>query len=101
MRRARRKGKTSAFILLTPKWTRIKDPDKIKKRKNDTISISANAQLLDSNRPKALAKTSFLSQVVNAEDKLSDSGSVAESKGEFELDKEAELFSEILALDAN
>ena len=61
MGRAGSKSGASAFILLTPKWTRIKDPDEIENRKNDTTSTSANAQLLDSNRPKALPKTSPLS----------------------------------------
>lgn len=80
---------------------RIKDPDKIEKRKNDTTSTSANVQLSDSNWLKALPKTSSLSQVVNAKDKLSDLESVAELEGNFELDKEADLFSRMLASDAD
>lgn len=40
---------------------RIKNPDKIEKRRNDTTSTLANAQLSNNNRPKALPKTSSLS----------------------------------------
>lgn len=101
MGRGGRKGRASAFILLTPKWTRIKDPDEIEKRMNNTIFILANAQLSDSNRPKALPKTSLLSQVVNTKDELSDSESVAKSECDFELDEEADLFSGILASNAD
>lgn len=39
--------------------------------------------------------------MVNAEDKLSDLEFVAELEGDFELDKEADLFSGILASDAD
>lgn len=99
--RAGKKDRASAFILLTPKWTRIKDPDEIEQKMNKTNSTSANAQLLDSNRPKTLPKTSLLSQVINVKDKLSDSKSVPKSDCDFELDKEANLFSGMLALDAD
>lgn len=51
-----KKGRASAFILLTSKWTRVKDPDEIKRKMNSISSTSANAQLLDSNQPKALPK---------------------------------------------
>lgn len=101
MGRAGRKGGASAFILLTPKLTRIKDPDEIEKRMNNTTSTSVNAQLSDSNRPKALPKTSPLSQVLNAEDELSESESVAESECDLELDADADLFSGMLASDAD
>ena len=97
MGQAGRKDEALAFILLTPKWTRIKDPDKIEKRRNDTTFTSANAQLSNNNRPKALPKTSSLSQVVNVKDKLSDLESVAELEGNFELDEEADLFFGMLA----
>lgn len=56
---------------------------------------------MDSNRPKALLKTSSLSQVLKAEDESSESESVARSEGDFELDKEAVFFSGILATDAD
>ena len=102
MGRAERKGGASSFILLTPRWTRIKVPEEIEKRVNGTpSSISANAQLSDSNRPKALPKTSPLSQVLNAEDDLSDAESIAGSEADFEYDEEANLFSGILASDAD
>lgn len=61
----------------------------------------ANTQILDSNWPKALLKTSPLSQIVNAKYELSDSKSVAKLEGDFELDKEADLFSGMLASDTN
>ena len=101
MRRAGKKGRASAFILLTPKQTRSKDSNNIEKRRNDITSTSANAQLSDSNRPKAFPKTSSLSQLINVEDKLSDLEAVAKSEGDFELDEEADLFSGMLASDAD
>lgn len=54
---------------------------------------------MNSNWLKALSKTSFLSQVVNVKNKLSDLESIAKSKGDFELNEEAGLFSRMLALD--
>lgn len=102
MGRAGRKGGASAFILLTPKWTKIKDPKEIGQRgknTNSTSATSANAQLSDCNRPKA--KTSPLSLVHNVEDELSESGSVAGSEADYELDEETDLFSEVLASDAD
>ena len=102
MGRAGRKGGASAFILLTPKWTRVKDPDEIKKRINSTFFTSANALLLDSNRPKALPKNSPLCQILNVgEEKLSDLESVAGLECDLELNKEVDLFSRILASDAD
>lgn len=101
VRRAGRKDEASTFILLTPKWTKIKDSDKIKKRKNDTTFTSANAQLSDSNQPKTLPKTSSLSQIVNAEDSLSNLEFVAESERDFKLNEQADLFSRMLASDAD
>lgn len=101
MGRAGRKGGASAFILLTLKWTRVKDPDETEKRMNTTTSTSVNAHLSDSNRPKALPKTSLLSQVLNVKDELSESESVAESECDLELDEEADLFSGMLASDAD
>lgn len=44
-----KKGGLLAFILLNPKWTRVKDLDEIEKRINSISFILANAQLLDSN----------------------------------------------------
>lgn len=102
MERAGKKGEASTFILLTPKWTKIEDPDKIKKRMNSTSSILANAQLLDSNWPKALPKNNLLSKMLNIkEEKLNDLESVARSEYDLELNKEVDLFSGILASDAN
>lgn len=102
MGRARKKGGTSAFILLTPKQTRVKDPDEIEKIINSIFSTSANAQLLDSNWPKALPKNSSFSQMLNVEEeKLSDLKSVAGLECDFKLDKEVNLFSKILASNAN
>lgn len=62
MGRAGRKGGASTFVLFTPKWTRLKDPDKIERRNAGFLSPTAvNAHLSDSNRPKALPKISPLS----------------------------------------
>lgn len=80
MSRAGQKGGTSVFILFSPKCTKIKDPDKIKKRKAGAISfISVNAQLSNSNRPK----TSPLNQIVNTKNSLSDLESITGSKAGF------------------
>ena len=69
---------------------------------NSVLFILVNAQLLDSNRPKVLPKNSPLSQVLNvAEEKLSDSESMARSKCHLEPDEKAKLLSGILALDVD
>lgn len=75
--------------------------DAIKKRINRTsFSISANAQLLDSNCLKSLSKISPLSQVVNVnEGNLSNSESIGGLKVDFNIDKEVDLFD--LAMDAD
>lgn len=94
MGRAGRKGEASVFILFTPKWTKIKDPDEIEKRINGTSSSTfANAQLSNSNRSKPPSKVSPLSQVVNAnEGDLSDSESIASSEADLDIDKGVDLF---------
>lgn len=69
MGRARKKSGTLVFILLTLKWTRIKDLDKIKKRINSILSTLANAQLLNSNQSEALPQNSPLSQMLNVAEK--------------------------------
>lgn len=69
MGRARKKSGTLVFILLTLKWTRIKDSDKIKKRINSILSTLANAQLLNSNQSEALPQNSPLSQMLNVAEK--------------------------------
>lgn len=67
MGRARKKDGASTFIFFTPKWTRFKDPDEIKRRNAGFLSpIAVNTQLSDSNRPKVLPKINLLSQVFNA-----------------------------------
>lgn len=101
MSRAGRKGRASVFILFIPKWTKIKNPDEIEKCINGTSSsISANAQLSNSNCPKLPSKVSPLSQVVNAnEGDLSNSESIAGSKADFNFDGEVNLFDR--AMDAD
>ena len=97
-----------SFILLTPKWSWIKDPEEIQKRSNNSSSASAfatsaHAQLSNHNCPKALLKGSPLSPVQNAKDELSDSESIVGSKveAEYELDKKINLFFEVFATDAD
>lgn len=99
--RAGKKGGASVFILFTPKWTKIKDPDEIEKRINGTpSSTSANTQLSNSNCPKPPSKVSPLSQVVNAnEGDLSDSESIAGSEADLNFNEGADLFD--LATDAD
>ncbi|MCJ1471186.1 hypothetical protein MMC07_009834 [Pseudocyphellaria aurata] len=73
MGRAGRKGGASAFVLLTPKWTMIKDPLEIKQRIESRLQRSSTgagavaASLLSAsmNRPMA-AGISPLSQIVSA-----------------------------------
>lgn len=59
-------------MLITPKWTNIKDPTELEQRQNKSAP-----QLSNDNRPKAHP----LSQFVDA-DSLSDQESVAESEAE-------------------
>lgn len=102
MGQARRKDGISAFILLTPKWTRVKNPNEIKKRMNSTSSTSVNVQLSNSNWPKTLPKNSPLSQMLNVEEeKLSNLELVAKSECDLELNEEVNFFSKILALNAD
>ncbi len=96
MGRAGRKGGASTFVLFTPKWTRIKDPEEIEKRNAGLPSSTAvSAQLSDSNRPKALPKVSPLSQVLIAQDDCSDLESIAGTEAEFKINDEADLLSEL------
>lgn len=96
MGRAGRKGGQSTFVFFTPKWSRIKDPKEIEKRqsKNSKSSLdsgvtTANAQLSNSNRPKA-PKPSPLSQVLSADantdaEDISESESVVGSDADFDI----------------
>lgn len=54
MGRDGKKGGASTFVLFTPKWTRLKDPDKIEKRNAGSLSPTAvNAQLLLQSTPSS------------------------------------------------
>lgn len=99
---AGRKSEIFLFILLTLRWTIIKDPEEIEKQVNSTSSfIIANAQFSNSNWLKTLSITSPLSQVLNAKDKLSDAESMVGLEADFEYNKKADLFSGILASDVD
>lgn len=52
MSRVRRKEGQAFFLLFTTKWSKIKDPKKVEKRrlKNSKDAITANVQFLDKNR---------------------------------------------------
>lgn len=98
-----RKGIALSFILLTLKWSQIKDQKKTEKQSNKislalAFATSVNAQLSNNNYLKALLRASFLSLVHNAKDKLSDLKLVAglESESEYKFDEETNLFSQIL-----
>lgn len=58
MRRAKRNGGQSTFVLLTPKWSRVKNQKEIEiKLVNKAASVTRTMALLsDSNQPKASAK---------------------------------------------
>lgn len=93
MGRAGRKGGQAAFVLLTPKWTQVKDQDEIDKRlEKRSKAANANTQLSDQNRPSTF-RPSPLNQGVDAED-LSDNESVAASMqgDDFEDSGTNELF---------
>ena len=50
MGRAGKKGGASMFVLFIPKWTRLKDPDKIKKHNaGSQFPTTVNVQHSDSN----------------------------------------------------
>ena len=100
MGRARQKGRASVFILFTPKWTKIKDPNKIEKRKARALFFTlVNAQLSDSNRLKA----SLLSQIVNAKNSFYDLEWTAGFDAGFnvEFDENADLFLGVLATEVD
>lgn len=103
MGRVRRKDRASVFILLTLKWTKSKDFDKIKKRINGTPSnTSVNTQLSNSNCLKFLFKVNSLIQVVNAnEGDLSDLESIAGSEANLNFNKRADLFDLATNADQN
>lgn len=101
MGRVGRRGRASVFILLTPKWTKIKDLAEIEKCTNGTLSsTSANAQLSNNNRPKLPSKISLLNQVVNTNDDLSELESIARSEADVNFAKGADFFLGALATDA-
>lgn len=93
------KSLISIFIPFTPKQTRLKNLDEIKKRNAGFLSLIAiKTQLSDSNCPKALPKINFLSQVFNTKNNLSDSKSIAlqsvvKSESKFEINENADFFS--------
>ena len=100
MNRAEQKSGASVFILFTPKWTKIKDSNKIEKRKARALSFtSINTQFSDSNQPK----TSLLGQIVNVKNSFSDSKSIAGSKAGFDakFDKDIDLFLGVLAIEVD
>lgn len=80
MGRAGRKGGLLHFILFTPAWIVVKDQEEIEKRSNTSSAFSstANAQLQDSNWPKAIAQASPLSQTTFPDADTSDAESIAE-----------------------
>ena len=100
MSRVGKRGGAFVFILFTPKWTKIKDPTKIEKCINGTpSSTSANAQLSNSNCPKLPSKISPLNQVVNCNDDLSESESIARLEANIDFGKGADFFLGALAID--
>lgn len=107
MGQAKRKGGTLMFVFFILKWTRLKDPNKIKKRNGGFLSfIAVNLYLSNSNRPKALPKICLLSQVINTKNDLIDSKyitleSTAESKCKFEIDEEIDHFSDLFGIKTN
>ena len=68
--RAGRDGNQSIFVLITPKWTNIKDPKELEQRQN-----KSTPHLSNDNRPKAHQSSQFVD--INS---FSDKESVAESK---------------------
>lgn len=107
---AGRKSVASTFVLLSPKWTMIKDPQEIEQRLSRRKCQCGyrgifSAQLSASNRPTAVAKTSPLTQVASAEDDVPDTDSVAftEASGaeyEYDLDVEEDFLANVFATEA-
>lgn len=91
MGRAGRKGGQSTFILLTPKWTQIKDQDEIIQRiAKRTVFANASSQLSATNRPIPSLHPSPLSKELGAND-ISDSESQAGSKAGSEAGSDDDL----------
>ena len=80
-RAGRKTGQLAVFILLTPKWTQVKDEKEVQDCITACINTANPSSLLsDSNRPKTkVVKPSPLNQEINASD-FSNSGSLAGSK---------------------
>lgn len=87
--RAGRKGAQAHFVLLTPKWTQVKDPEEVRQRL--AKRNSSNAELSNTNRPKAI-KPSPLSQQIDPNE-ISDVESNAGSEPEFEDSATNQLFT--------
>lgn len=81
--RAGRKGGLSTFVLITPKWCQVKDPDEIENRvSKTTTAVNNHSRLSDTNCPK---RKSPLTQVsLPQPTNISDNGSVVESDAEEE-----------------
>lgn len=100
-----RKGEIATFVLLTPKWSRIRNLDEIDKRilKSFNGVIAGNSQFSNNNKPKAQTKISLLNHVLNAEDDVSNTRSLATSEAASETDldinhnNKADLISGVLA----
>lgn len=79
MGRASRKGNQAAFVLFTPNWAEVSEPEDVEKSHiKRTDPANANFQLSDSSRPEN-AKRSPLRQEVDAVES-SENGSVADSE---------------------
>ena len=105
MSHARRKKEIATFILLIPKYSKIRNLDKIDKRISKSFNgiIAGNSQFSNSNKSKAQAKISLLNQVLNAEDNVSNTSllamSEATSKTDFDIhhNNKADLIFGVLA----
>ena len=109
MGRTERKEGKATFVLLTSKWSRIKDSDEIDKWISKSFNgvTAGNAQFSDSNRPKAQAKTSPLNQILNVDDDVFNTSLLAAleagSETDFDINynDKADLISGFLAIEAD
>lgn len=113
MGRAGRKSGQATSLLITPKWTNIKDPDELKKRMASRKSAGPETstqqayQLSDKNRPTSFHTPSHLNESTSIDEAKSDTesatGSIAGLGLGFDEDFEeerADILAAVLGTDA-
>lgn len=100
MGRAGRKGGNAIFVLLTPKWSNVKDQKEIDDQVAGRFpSADTSHTLSNLNRPKSLLQPSPLSQNTTAAEEDLDIESIAGSDEEFDDDED--LLEALLNIEAD